>query len=139
MARTVCRHRLGVRVVHAMDCVPAPYISHALSPCAPDAAAALHHLLACIAPPALAASTGRRRLDGMEFRRRKPPPSRASQGRAAHRELLPFAGHQLERHCPSCPSPPAGIRLLPSVSHAGEHIIAIPLISSLRFASHPSL
>jgi hypothetical protein len=30
------------------------------------------------------------------------------------------------------------IRPLPSVSYAGEHIIVIPLISSLRFASHPS-
>jgi hypothetical protein len=30
------------------------------------------------------------------------------------------------------------IRLLPFVSHAGEHTIAIPSISSLRFASHSS-
>jgi hypothetical protein len=37
-----------------------------------------------------------------------------------------------------CRPPLFKIRPLPSVSHTGEHIIAIPLISSLRFASHPS-
>jgi hypothetical protein len=98
MARTACR-RLDVRVMHATDCVLAPYIARVLSPCALDAAT-LHHLLACIVPPALAASTGRHRFDGMEFRWRKPPPSRASQGRAAHKELLPFVGHQPEHRRP---------------------------------------
>jgi hypothetical protein len=43
MARTAC-HRLGVRAVHATDCMLAPYIARALSLRALDAAAALHRL-----------------------------------------------------------------------------------------------
>jgi hypothetical protein len=117
-------------------------------PARPNPSAAFRITLHCAAA---GASRRRRRsaarVVGVEFRRSKATPPWAPRGRAAPPKPLPIAGGAPKHHHPVCPlscrpsrlpAPSPRFRPLPSVSHAGEHIIAIPFISSLRFASHPS-
>jgi hypothetical protein len=118
-----------------------PHAPCSLLPCAepPRTSTTVRRLKPdCRARPSAAARFARRRR-----RRSKPSPPRALSGGVTRPPPLTVASRPLEHsHGTKTknhrPPPLSKIQPLPFVSHAGEHIIAILSISSLRFASHPN-